>query len=311
MDAVELYEIVDDRPVEGTPVLLYALTGFIDGGEAGQGFAEHLLATLPHRALARFDVDLLHDYRAQRPRIVFAEDHFEQYTPPELTLYAVHDDAGAEFLLLTGPEPDTHWERFTEAVRSLVRRYGVRLSIGVHGIPMTVPHTRPLGYTTHATRPELVTGTNPWHGELSLPAGASTLLEVRLGDAGQDAMGFAVHVPHYLAENRYPEAVVTLLQAVSRVTGLLLPVGNLEEEATYVRSLVESQVASNDVVRKVVHELERQYDAESGDAQPKELPELSASLPSGDEIAAEAERFLAGLDDDDDGEGEGDRPGWE
>lgn len=305
MDAAELYEIVDDRPVEGTPVLVHALTGFIDGGEAGQGFAEHLLATLPHRAVARFDVDLLHDYRAQRPRVVFAEDHFEQYTPPELTLYAVRDDADAEFLLLTGPEPDTHWERFTQAVLGLVRRFGVRLTLGVHGIPMTVPHTRPLGYTTHATRPELVTGTNPWQGELSLPAGAATLLELRLGEAGHDAMGFAVHVPHYLAENRYPEAVVTLLQAVSRVTGLLLPVGNLEEEASYVRSLVESQVASNDVVRKVVHELEQQYDAEADATTPRELPELSA-LPSGDDIAAEAERFLAGLDDGGDDEGEGD-----
>lgn len=299
MDAAELYEIVDDRPVEGAPVLVHALTGFIDGGEAGQGFAEHLLATLPHRAVARFDVDLLHDYRAQRPRVVFAEDHFEQYTPPELTLYAVRDDADAEFLLLTGPEPDTQWERFGQAVLALVRRFGVRLSIGVHGIPMTVPHTRPLGYTTHATRPELVTGTNPWQGELALPAGASTLLEVRLGEAGHDAMGFAVHVPHYLAENRYPEAVVTLLQAVSRVTGLLLPVGNLEEEASYVRSLVESQVASNDVVRKVVHELEKQYDEHADAGTPRELPELSA-LPSGDDIAAEAERFLAGLDDDPD-----------
>ncbi|MBO0828594.1 MAG: PAC2 family protein [Streptosporangiales bacterium] len=297
MDAAKLYEIVDDRAVEGAPVLVYALTGFIDGGEAGEGLAEHLLATLPHRAVARFDVDLLHDYRAQRPRVVFAEDHFEQYTPPELTLYAVRDDAGAEFLLLTGPEPDTRWEAFTEAMLELVRRFGVRLTIGVHGIPMTVPHTRPLGYTTHATKPELITGTNPWQGELSLPAGASTLLEVRLGEADQDAMGFAVHVPHYLAENRYPEAVVTLLQAVSRVTGLLLPVGNLEEEATYVRSLVESQVASNDVVRKVVHELEEQYDENADTATPRELPELSA-LPSGDDIAAEAEQFLAGLDDD-------------
>lgn len=302
MDAAELYEIVDDRPVEGSPVLVHALTGFIDGGEAGQGFAEHLLATLPHRPIARFDVDLLHDYRAQRPRIVFAEDHFEQYTPPELTLYAVRDDADAEFLLLTGPEPDTQWERFTEAVLMLVRRFGVRLTLGVHGIPMTVPHTRPLAYTTHATRRELVTGTNPWQGELSLPAGASTLLEVRLGEAGHDAMGFAVHVPHYLAENRYPEAVVTLLQAVSRVTGLLLPIGNLGEEASYVRSLVETQVASNDMVRKVVHELEEQYDAQAEDAAPRELPELSAALPSGDDIAAEAERFLAGLDEGDEGD---------
>ncbi|MQA81208.1 MAG: PAC2 family protein [Streptosporangiales bacterium] len=299
MSPDDLYEFTDDTLTEGAPVLLHALHGFIDAGEAGQGFAEHLLATLPHRVVARFDIDQLHDYRAQRPTIVFAHDHFEQYVAPQLTLYAVRDDSESEFLLLTGPEPDTQWERFSQAVTQLVRRFGVRLTVGVHGIPLTVPHTRPLGVTSHATRPDLVTGPNPWEGEITMPAGAPTLLELRLGEAGHDAMGFAVHVPHYIADNRYPEAIITLLRSVSRVTGLLLPVGNLEEEAAYVGTLVESQVASNELVQKVVHELESQYDADAPAGSRRELPALGDDdLPTGDEIAAEAEAFLADLDDD-------------
>lgn len=298
MSPDDLYEFSDDTLTEGAPVLVHALHGFIDAGEAGQGFAEHLLATLPHRVVARFDIDQLHDYRAQRPTIVFAQDHFEQYVAPQLTLYAVRDDAESEFLLLTGPEPDTQWERFSQAVTQLVRRFGVRLTVGVHGIPLTVPHTRPLGVTSHATRPDLVTGRNPWEGEITMPAGAPTLLELRLGEAGHDAMGFAVHVPHYIADNRYPEAIITLLRSVSRVTGLLLPVGNLEDEAAYVGTLVESQVASNELVQKVVHELETQYDADAPGGM-RELPVLGDEddLPTGDEIAAEAEAFLADLDD--------------
>ncbi len=52
-----------------------------------------------------------------------------------------------EFLLLEGVEPDNHWNRFAGAVRQLIERYNVTLTIGVHGIPMGVPHTRPLGMT--------------------------------------------------------------------------------------------------------------------------------------------------------------------
>ncbi|MQA04808.1 MAG: PAC2 family protein [Streptosporangiales bacterium] len=301
MSPDDLYEITDDAVAEGAPVLIHALTGFIDAGEAGSGLAEHLLNTLPHRVVARFDIDELYDYRARRPTVVFAEDHFEQYVAPQLTLYALRDDADAEFLLLTGPEPDNRWERFSEALIRLVRHFGVRLTAGAHGVPLTVPHTRPLGVTSHATRPELVTGSNPWEGEIHMPAGAATLLELRLGEAGHDAMGFAVHVPHYLAENRYPDAIITLLQSLSRVTGLLLPLGNLEEEATYVQTLVESQVASNEAVQNVVHELEAQYDAQTDGPARKELPTLSDDLPTGDEIAAEAERFLADRETGEDG----------
>lgn len=120
-------------------------------------------------------------------------------------------------------------------------------------------------------------------------------------------MGYAVHVPHYLADNRYPEAALTLLQSVSRVSGLLLPSGDLAREVEQVRAAVDRQVEGNETVGKVVRELETQYDALSGGETRGRLPVLRDSLPSGDDIAAEAERFLAGLGDHGDTE-RGDEP---
>ena len=115
------------------------------------------------------------------------------------------------------------WERFTAAVRELVERLDVRLAVGFHGIPMGVPHTRPLGVTAHAhparARSPVTSPGGPRPG-----AGQRLgLLELRLGEAGHDAMGFAVHVPHYLAQAEYPAAAVTLLESVSRATGLRCP----------------------------------------------------------------------------------------
>src|SRR2546430_1629364 len=42
-------------------------------------------------------------------------------------------------------------------------------------------------------------------------------------------MGFAVHVPHYLAQAGFPPAAEALLAAVGRATGLSLPIGSLSE----------------------------------------------------------------------------------
>ncbi|HZO64686.1 MAG: proteasome assembly chaperone family protein [Kribbellaceae bacterium] len=295
----DLYEIVDESVATGPSapprVLIHALEGFMDAGLAGRTSAEHLLEALDSRVLVRFDVDVLHDYRARRPEVTFAEDHFIDYSPPHLSLHLLTDDAGVEFLLLEGAEPDAHWERFARAVRQLVDHYNVNLTVGVHGIPMAVPHTRPLGLTSHATRPELVTRTNIWSGEMRLPASASTMLQVRLGEAGRDAMGFAVHVPHYLAENRFPGAALALVHAVSAATGLLLPSKALLDEAAVTGRLVDEQVEESEEATAVVRALETQYDAADGSVSRGSLL-ATESLPSGEELSAQVEQFLAELD---------------
>src|SRR5450759_386200 len=132
--------------------MLYYLDGFIDAGGAGRLLATHLLSTLEHEEIARFDVDALIDYRSRRPTMTFAKDRWEHYDAPELAVSLLRDTAGRPFLLLNGPEPDREWEAFTLAVRRLSAALGVRLAVSFHGIPMGVPHTRPLGVTAHATR---------------------------------------------------------------------------------------------------------------------------------------------------------------
>jgi len=208
LDPEELYEVDSDVPDLTGAVLLHHFEGFMDAGSAGRLTAEHLLSSFEHRVVARFDVDRLIDYRSKRPLMTYMTDHWAEYQAPELVVELLHDTNGTPFLLLTGPEPDHEWERFTTAIRALNERWGVRLTVGMHGIPMGVPHTRPLGVTGHATRPELVGDFQPVLNRLQVPGSVSALLEFRLGENGHDAVGFAAHVPHYLAQASYPAAAV-------------------------------------------------------------------------------------------------------
>jgi predicted ATP-grasp superfamily ATP-dependent carboligase len=279
------------------PVLLHTLTGFVDAGQAGRLAAEHLLETFEHRPVATFDVDTLLDYRSRRPPMIFESDHWVSYDEPSLLLHEVVDGAGTPFLLLAGAEPDVQWERFIAAVRDLVGRLGVRLTVGVHGIPMGVPHTRPTNVTGHATRRELVAGREPWIGTVQVPGSVINLLEYRLGEAGHDAMGFAVHVPHYLAQAEYPAAAAALLDNVAAVTELVLPTTALHTAAEATRTELDEQVAASPEVAGVVTALEQQYDAflatrsESGSG--GDLLAGRGGFPTADELGAELERFLA------------------
>ena len=294
LDPHELYELTDELPELGQPVLIQALTGFVDAGNATRLAREQLLTSLDAQVVARFDVDQVFDYRSRRPVMTFVEDHWESYDAPALELHLLRDDDETPFLLLTGPEPDLQWERFVAAVAGLSARLDVRLTVGLNSIPMAVPHTRPSGVTAHATRKDLIAGHEPWLQKVQVPAGVGHLLEYRLGEQGRDALGFAAHVPHYVAQAEYPAAAEVLLASVSRSTGLLLPRDGLRSAAEAVRVEIDRQVTQTEEAATLVQALEEQYDAFArGRGEKSLLAGETGPLPTADELGAELERFLA------------------
>jgi proteasome assembly chaperone (PAC2) family protein len=298
LDPAELYRIEPDLPELSEPVLVVVLDGFVDAGAAARLAVESLLAGGSGHLVARFDVDQLVDYRSRRPPLRFESDRWTSYSAPELDIVALTDTAGAPFLLLSGPEPDTQWERFAAAVEQLVRHLGVRLVVNMTGIPMAVPHTRPIGVTVHGTRPELTEGHEALFASAEVPGSAVALAEYRLGEAGHAAMGFAVHVPHYLARAEYPQAARVLVDHLAVATGLYLSTEALTAAAERAEREIAEQVAASEEVAQVVAALERQYDTVVSGGGERSGAGLGGQLPSADELAAEVERFLAGHDDD-------------
>jgi len=286
----------------GTPaeraglVLVHDLAGDFDAAHAGALAGAHLLAALPHEVIARFDADSLVDYRAHRPRMTFSGDRYESFSGPEILLYALEDDAGTPFLLLHGTEPDYAWERFVAAVGQLVDRLGATSVVALQAIPMPVPHTRPVTVTAHATRRQLIEPYPVYWGEMRIPGSVSALLELRMGEAGVDALGVAAHVPHYLAQATYPAASLTLLENLERLTGLKLPTEALHEAAEVHRTEVDEQIARSPENVAVVAALEQQYDAFTAAREGTDLLSDTGEVPTAEEIGAEFERFLADQD---------------
>jgi PAC2 family len=275
------------------PVMIHALEGFSDAGHAIRLAAQHLKDTLDTELVASFALDELLDYRSRRPLMTFKTDHFTNYEEPELSLYALHDSVGTPFLLLTGMEPDLRWERFITAVRLLAERLGVRQIIGLGTIPMAVPHTRPMTLTAHSNNKEILADHPAWVGEVQVPGSVSNLLEYRMAQHGHEVVGFTVHVPHYLAQTDYPPAAEALLAQVAKSGSLQLPLAALAEAGADVHAKIDEQVAASPEVAQVVTALERQYDAFVAAQENRSLLARDEDLPSGDELGAEFERFLA------------------
>lgn len=287
-------------PAQGATVLLHNLTGFLDAGAAGKIAVDSLLAALPSAPVAEFDIDAVYDYRARRPRMTFLTDHYGEIELPSLRVDRLTDLAGTEFLVLHGPEPDFRWRAFAQDTLWLIDHLGVDLTIGLHAVPWPAPHTRPVNVTSHGTNPELLADPRQFVGDLEVPAHAAGLLELTLGDAGHTALGFAAHVPHYLAGARYPRASIALLNSLAVQTGLQLPLDALREQAQEADDEIAGQLSAEPENLEAVHMLEQQYDdfmarLEHADDQAPDISDLDPK-----DFVDQVERFLAGRENDQD-----------
>ncbi|MFX4270919.1 PAC2 family protein [Propionibacteriaceae bacterium Y1685] len=294
IDPLSLYSLdaaVAESMAGRRPVLLNLLDGFVDAGQVGRTITSTILENCEHEVLATFDHDQLHDYRSRRPTIVFDSNRFTELTEVHVLLHKVTDSHGEVFLLLEGPEPDMRWELMLAAIEDLVDTFSVRLVISAQGIPMAVPHTRPIALTEHGTDPERLTSTHNWIDRVEMPASFAAVLEYRLGRRDRSAHGFAAHVPHYLTQASYTPAVIQVMSAINQLSGLTLPTEALDEALTATVEEIERETADSEEVQRVVQGLEEQYDAWTQRGGP--------ALPSADEIGAEFERFLAEQDKND------------
>lgn len=290
-----LYErlrLIADVPKFENPVLVYGFTGFLEAGAAVRIATEHLLDSVEHVDVAEFDIDSIYDYRARRPKLTFASDHYTDAEMPSLRISACRDERGAGFFILHGIEPDFAWQSIMRDVATFIREVGVSLSISILAVPFPSPHTRPVAITVHGNQPELVAGRKSWVGNMQVPASLAGMLEYQLGVEGLPAMGFAAHVPHYLAAVGHPASALALVREVSIATGLLLPTDSLREAAREADDELAEQLQNNPENLEGVHQLEAQYDALLA-----ERSEGAGDFPTADEnIAAQVEQFLAQME---------------
>lgn len=280
-----LYERVGEQPALDDPVLVVTLEGWIDAGLGAAAAVAALLAAVPTEPVASFDTDTLLDHRARRPIVRIVDGVNTALMWPEIQLRYGKAPSGRDVLALVGPEPDHQWRAFAGAVAELAGSFGVSFVVGLGAFPAPVPHTRPVRLASTATVDELARRVGFVPGTIDVPAGAQAALERQFADLGVPAVGLWARVPHYAAAMPYPEASAVLLEGLADVAGIVVDTAELRTAATAARERLDQLIANSDEHQALVRQLEAQADAELADPM---------RLPSGDELAAEVERFLRG-----------------
>jgi predicted ATP-grasp superfamily ATP-dependent carboligase len=271
------------------PILVICMEGWIDAGLAAASAVSHLLASMPSDVIATFDADELIDFRARRPTLRIVNGVDEELRWPEITLHAATNRTGRTVLVLSGPEPDMRWHRFGAEVVALAGRLGVEQVYGLGAFPAPVPHTRPVRLIGTSTSAEHAAAVGFLSSSIEVPSGVQGMLEVAFGASKVPAVGLWARVPHYVAAMPYPAASAALLDGLARLASLELDTSALHGAATATGAQIAQLIAGSEEHTALVRQLEEQHDSE--------MPSQSTDfgdLPSGDEIAAELERFLRG-----------------
>jgi hypothetical protein len=96
-----------------------------------------------------------------------------------------------------------------------------------------------------------------------------------------------------------PIGTARLLRAISAASGLDFDLAGIDEAAQVQRQQLAKQVSEQPELAAAIAKMEDSHDADAGSARGGAL--TAEPLPSGDEIAAEFQRFLASQIEDQDG----------
>jgi proteasome assembly chaperone (PAC2) family protein len=271
---------IDTLPQLRDPVLIVALSGWVDAGLAGSGSVAFVQEQLDAaRTFARIDLADLMDLQQTRPTVHLVDGVSREIDWPEITLRAGRLDR--DVVLCSGPEPSLRWRTVLGELVDVARRLEISDAFTVGGIPAMASHRRPVSVLATGTDEALVERAGAWRQDYSGPTGAQSVLQVMLGDAGIPTIALWAQVPHYLAGGASPPAIRAVLERLRDLARLSIDLDGLDQQVDAYERRVEEGLADRPDVLEVIDAIEAGED---------EVDETE--LPTGDELASEIERFL-------------------
>lgn len=267
-----------DWPALEAPLMVVNLKGWVDAGSAGELTVGALRESWPLRRVAHFDGDEFLDYHHRRP-LVRLDAQGRRYIEWQDIEVLAGRAGPRDLVLLTGPEPARAWPSFIECAVDVIQRLGIEQVVAVAGLPSPVPHTAPIQVAGTVSAPTLTDWFETLLGSYHGPTGMQTALQVACGEHDIPMVTCWAQVPHYLSAMAWPGAALALLRRIAERTGVEARVEALEKADRERRGQIDEAVRDRPDIQALVRALEQGVGIED--------------VPSGEDLAAEIERFLA------------------
>lgn len=267
------------------PAVVCAFKGWNDAADAASSAITFVGSALTARRFATIDPEEFYDFQATRPRIKLTEGRAREIEWPAVELYEARvPRAPRDLILLSGTEPSFRWRTFCTVIVELVEALSAQLVVTLGALLADVPHTRPVAVTGLASDASLIARLGLSSSSYEGPTGIVGILHAACQQAGLPSASLWAAVPHYIAATPNPKAALALVRKLEGLVGVAVDASELEVASADYERQVNLAVQSDPDVQAFVEQLEQAVSSEAGDD--------PGSLPSGETIARDLQRFL-------------------
>jgi PAC2 family len=279
-----------NRPQLRRPLFVIAFEGWNDAGEAATLALDYMAREWNATRCATIDPEEFYDFTVTRPVVRGASGDDRRIEWPHVEVLAAElPGSSHDLLLLRGVEPQLRWRTFCRVVVSIVEAMRTELAVVLGSMLADVPHTRPVRVSGTTTDRELAARVGLAASSYEGPTGIVGVLLDALREAQLPSASFWAAVPLYVHQLPSPKAALALVGRAAALIGAPFDPAALRVAADEYERQVSEQVADDEDAAAYVAELEAANDSQ-------DRGDLNGGgdlrLASGDELAADVERFL-------------------
>ncbi|MGE3269488.1 MAG: PAC2 family protein [Chloroflexota bacterium] len=283
------------QPTLRSPVLLCALSGWPDAGQAASGAVEYLIMKWAPRRFAELDSGRVYVQTNNRPQSKLSRVGQRRLVWPTFACYALPvPQAPRDLVLLLGPEPDLRWRTCANAILDLAEQLGSDLVMSLGAYLAPTPHAGPVTLTGRGTSTELrrsLSSLGLRDGKYEGPTGFLTVLQEATVQRGLASASLWAASPVYLRDLSNPKLSAALLSVVEKVLKIDLGLTELEVAGRDLERRIDTELAGRPDLERFVRRLASDTDLD--------FSEISDAEDLLDDLEQYLQR-LSGDEDDDD-----------
>lgn len=274
------------RPSLRRPRALIAWEGWNDACDAASGAAAYLLGQFDLEPFALIEPEEFYDFQAHRPTVDTGDGGTRRLTWPGTRFFGLElPDQPRDLVVVVGDEPNLRWKTYARLVAHVLVDADVESVVTLGAFIGQVAHTIPVPLIGIATLPELVHAHRLAPSSYSGPTGIVGVLLEACREMGLPALSLWAAVPHYLAANPNPRAMLALLHKAAEVLGVAVDTAELAKVSEEFQARVDAAMAENETFLTYVQRLEAE--AQASPPHPARLDPRS-----GESLISEIEQFL-------------------
>jgi proteasome assembly chaperone (PAC2) family protein len=299
------------------PHALVAFGGWVDAGSGGTGGVRHLIGSLKTRKLAEMDPEEFYSFTDTRPLVSIVGAGERAVHWPRGEFHGAILEHSNDLVLFVAPEPNLKWKTFASVMLDGMQRFNVQSMVCIGSIFGAVPHrgeVRMTGWANDESLREALTRQKVMFTDYEGPTGFVTILLHEAETRGIPAVAVYGFAPNYIQGVPNPRVSHALLQAFSAITGVPLPLNDLDRAgralARQVDRLLQDQPQLREQVERMLSLMNVTDPLTGATDEPEstapEAPPPNVELPSPQAVVSELEEFLKQLRRQDPGAGDGD-----